>query len=62
MESGIIYAALIMKIITVRCYLTWDLKQKSTIPKDTVYRNCLIRYTMAEIKGVDDYENLKYLF
>lgn len=51
-----------MKIITVRCYLTWDLKQKNTIPKDTVYRNCLIRYTMAEIKGVDDYENLKHLF
>lgn len=62
MESGIIYAALIMKIITVRCYLTWDLKQKNTIPKDTVYRNCLIRYTMAEIKGVDDYKILKYLF
>lgn len=37
------------------------MKQKSTSPKDTVYENYLIRYTMTDIKGVDSDENLNYL-
>lgn len=37
------------------------MKQKNTSPKDTMYKNYLIRYTMLEIKGVDYYENLKQL-
>lgn len=28
---------------------------------DTVFKNYLTRYTLPEIKGVDNYENLKYL-
>lgn len=37
------------------------MKQKNTSPKDTVFKNYLARYTMLEIKGIDNYENLKYL-
>lgn len=35
------------------------MKQKNTSPKDTVYKNYLIRYTMPEIRGIDNYKNLK---
>lgn len=35
------------------------MKQKNTSPKDTVYKNCFIRYTMPEIKDIDNNENLK---
>jgi len=37
------------------------MKQKNTSPKDILYKNYLIWYTVSEIKGVDNYENLKQL-
>lgn len=60
MESGIILQRQTYKINYYQ--MLFNLRYETKEHKDVLYKNYLIWYTMSEIKGVDNYENLKQLF